>query len=143
MNEHLPSPYRAVVVRQDKQKELVIEQLKKVPIIQIVCEKVGISRATFYRWKQDDLVFADAIDHAIFMGVELINDMAESQLLAAIRDQHMTAIIFWLKHRHRSYGTRVSLDANLRVDKQLTDEEQETIKRALELAKLIPEQIEL
>ncbi|MBU1143666.1 MAG: hypothetical protein KKH92_08495 [Firmicutes bacterium] len=143
MSEHLPSPYKAVIVRQDKQKELVVEQLKKTPIIQIVCEKVGISRATFYRWKQDDLVFADAIDRAIFMGVELINDMAESQLLAAIRDQNMTAIIFWLKHRHRSYGTRVSLDANLRVDKQLTDEEQETIRRALELAKLIPEQTDL
>ena len=127
--------------RQGKQKELVIEQLKRTPIIQIVCEKVGISRATFYRWKQDDIVFADALDQAIFMGVELVNDMAESQLLAAIRDQNMTAIIFWLKHRHRAYGTKVSLDANLNVNRKLTIDEQETIKEALSLAKLIPESI--
>lgn len=141
MKNLIESPYPAVAERQDKQKELVIEQLKKTPIIQIVCEKVGISRATFYRWKQDDLVFADALEHAIFMGVELVNDMAESQLLSAIRDQNMTAIIFWLKHRHRSYGTRVSLDANLNVNRSLSTEEQETIKKALSLAKLIPESI--
>jgi len=129
--------YPAVVERQAKQKELVIEQLKKTPIIQIVCEKVGVSRATFYRWKQDDLAFADAIDRAIFMGVELINDMAESQLLAAIRDQNMTAIIFWLKHRHRGYGTRVELDANLKIERKLSPEEQVAVRKALSLAQLI------
>ncbi|MFH1142745.1 MAG: phBC6A51 family helix-turn-helix protein [Candidatus Uhrbacteria bacterium] len=129
--------YPTVVERQEKQKELVIEQLKKTPIIQIVCEKVGISRATFYRWKQDDLAFADAIDRAIFMGVELINDMAESQLLAAIRDQNMTAIIFWLKHRHRGYGTRVELDANLKIERKLSPEEQAAVRKALSLAQLI------
>lgn len=132
------SPYPAVAQRQDKQKELVIEQLKKTPIIQIVCEKVGISRATFYRWKQDDPVFADALEHAIFMGIELVNDMAESQLLSAIRDQNMTAIIFWLKHRHGGYGTRVALDANVHVDRPLTDEEKEIIQKSLDFAKLLP-----
>lgn len=131
------SPYGAVAKRQEKQKELVIEQLKKTPIIQIVCEKVGISRATFYRWRRDDIVFADAVEHALFMGVDLINDMAESQLLAGIRDQNMTAIIFWLKHRHRAYGTRVQLDANLNVERKLTPEEEEEIKRALAFARLI------
>jgi len=63
--------------------------------------------------------------------------MAESQLLAGIRDQNMTAIIFWLKHRHRSYGTRVQLDANVNIERKLTPEEEEEIKRALALAKLI------
>jgi len=138
MNTHEESPYRAVAVRQDKQKGLVIEQLKKTPVVQIVCEKIGISRATFYRWKRDDLVFADAVEHALFMGVELVNDMAESQLLSAIRDQNMTAIIFWLKHRHRSYGTRVDLNANLKIERKLSAEEQEAIKRALSLAQLLP-----
>lgn len=141
-NEHNESPYPSVVERQDKQKALVVEQLKKTPIIQVVCEKVGISRATFYRWKRDDIVFADAVEHAIFMGVELVNDMAESQLLAAIRDQNMTAIIFWLKHRHRAYGTRVQLDANLKLEKKLTPDEQEAIKKALSLAQLLPPGIE-
>jgi hypothetical protein len=137
MKQAEASPYKAVAIRQEKQKELVIEQLKKTPIIQIVCEKAGIARATFYRWRRDDIVFADAVEHAIFMGVDLINDMAESQLLAGIRDQNMTAIIFWLKHRHRSYGTRVQLDANVNIERKLTPEEEEEIKRALALAKLI------
>lgn len=140
MENQSKQSYPAVIERQQKQKELVIEQLKKTPIIQIVCEKVGVSRATFYRWKQDDLNFTDDVEKAIFMGVDLVNDMAESQLLAAIRDQNMTAIIFWLKHRHRGYGTRVELNANLKVERQLTPEEQVAIKKALSLAQLIPEE---
>lgn len=140
MTEQNKQSYPAVAERQQKQKELVLEHLKKTPIIQIVCEKVGVSRATFYRWKRDDLTFADDVEKAIFMGVDLVNDMAESQLLAAIRDQNMTAIIFWLKHRHRGYGTRVELDANLKVERQLTPEEQAAVKKALSLAQLIPEE---
>lgn len=138
MNDDDESPYRAVAERQLKQKELVLEQLKKAPIIQIVCEKVGISRATFYRWKRYDAVFADAVDQALFLGVELINDMAESQLLGAIRDKNMTAIIFWLKHRHRAYGTRVQLDGHVQIERKLTNEEQESIRKALSLAQLLP-----
>ncbi len=140
MQEENKVVYPAVIERQDKQKELILEQLKKTPIIQIVCEKVGISRASFYRWKQDDLVFAEEVDRAIFMGVGLINDMAESQLLAAIRDQNMTAIIFWLKHRHRGYGTRVELDAKLQIERKLSDEEQAAVRKALSLAQLIPQE---
>jgi len=148
MNETNPasvtslSPYMAVEERKKKQKELIIEQLKKVPVIQIVCEKVGVGRSTFYRWRKDDPVFCDAIEHAIFMGVELINDLAESQLLAGIRDQNMTAIIFWLKNRHRAYRTRVELDANVSIERKLTDEEQISIRKALYLAKLIPNEDE-
>lgn len=138
MSKNKLSPYKAVAERQQKQKELIIEQLKKTPIIQIVCEKVGVGRATFYRWRKDDKVFADALEQAIFMGVELVNDMAESQLLAGIRDQNMTAIIFWLKNRHKTYGTKVSIDADVHIERKLSEEEQAIIRKALNLSTLIP-----
>ena len=77
--------------------------------MQLACERSDISRATFYRWKKDDKEFSEAIDEAIVSGASLINDMAESKLIAAIKEGNMTGIIYWLKHRHPAYTTRVEL----------------------------------
>lgn len=129
-------PPGAVEVRQTKQKELFIEQLKKTPIIQVVCEKVGITRVTYYRWHKADRQFAEAADMALADGSGLVNDMAESQLMTAIRDGNLTAIIFWLKHHHRAYTTRVELAVNQPVSEQLTPEQEAVVKKALALASL-------
>src|SRR5258708_1612843 len=107
--------------RQEDKKELLIEQLKKIPIIQVACEKIGVGRATFYRWRKQDSEFSKATDEAISTGELLVNDMAESQLLSAIKDKNLTAIIFWLKHHHAKYATRVEVTARLKqVPEQLT-----------------------
>ncbi len=126
--------------RQIKDKNLVIEQLKKTPIVQLACEKTGVSRATFYRWSKEDPDFSQKTEEAISQGNLLVNDMAESQLMSAIRDKNLTAIIFWLKHHHSIYATRVEVLAKIkRDDEQLTSEQEELITRALKLAELIPE----
>ena len=114
-----------------KQMELLIEQLKKTPIIQIVCEKVGIGRATYYRWYKTKKKFAEKADEALLNGKLLINDMAESQLLAAIKNQNMTAIIYWLKHNHVGYKTQVELSGNLNTIRKLSKEEELMIEKAL------------
>lgn len=137
MDELIESPYPAVQERQKKQKELLLEQLRKTPIVQIACEKVGVSRNTYYRWRKEDDVFADEAENALYLGVNLVNDLAESQLISGIRDKNMTAIIFWLKNRHRAYGNRVDINGTLKVERKLTDEEQETIRRAIRLASLV------
>ena len=41
-------------MKKDKVKDAFLEQLRKVPIIQVACEKVGISRNSVYRWKNED-----------------------------------------------------------------------------------------
>lgn len=124
----------------DKNKELVIQQLKKTPIVQVSCEKVGIGRATFYRWKQEDKDFATRADEALLEGSLLVNDVAESQLMSAIRDKNLTAIIFWLKHHHPSYATKVEVTARLKADNEiLTPEQEELVTKALKLASLIPQ----
>lgn len=129
-------PPGAVEVRQSKQKEMFIEQLKKTPIIQVVCEKIGITRVTYYRWHKADKAFAEAADMALADGSGLVNDMAESQLMAAIRDGNLTAIIFWLKNHHRTYANRVELSLQQPVSEQLTPEQEEVVKKALALASL-------
>lgn len=126
-----------IQLRIDQNKSLVIEKLRTLPIIQIAVEKVGIGRATYYRWRETDQEFAKTANKAIQEGRQFINDMAESQLLSAIRDQNMTAIIFWLKYNHAAYTTRVEIThPNEDVDK-LTPKEEIKINKALYLAGLL------
>ena len=107
-----------IELRQKKNKEAIVEKLKQSPIIQIACKKVGISRATYYRWRKQDKRFKKLADKAIYEGILLINDMAESQLISAIKDKHMTGIIFWLKNRHSAYADRIKVDANINNRKE-------------------------
>lgn len=124
--------------RIDSNRELLIEQLKKTPIVQVACEKVNVGRATYYRWHKEDEEFAKMADQAILDGNFLVNDMAESQLMSAIRDKNLTAIIFWLKHHHPSYATKVDVTARLKQDEQLTPEQEALVMRALKLASVLP-----
>jgi len=126
------------VQRQQKQKEALLEILKKTPIIQVACQKAGIGRATYYRWTKEETAFADEAQTALDAGVGIVNDMAESQLISAIKDKHMTAIIFWLKHHHGAYATRIELTANTTTDiPELNEKQQEVVRAALQQAKLL------
>jgi predicted DNA binding protein len=126
--------------RQEKQKELLLEQLRKTPIIEIAVKNIGIGRATYYRWRTEDLTFSKAASKALLEGQSLINDMAESQLISAIRDKNMTSIIFWLKNHHVDYRTRVEVTAKTSIDdEELTPEQKNLIDKALKMAALIPE----
>jgi len=125
--------------KSEEQKKLLIEQLKKTPIVQLACEKIGIARSTYYRWKKQNKTFAKEAEEAIVAGELLINDMAEAQLLSAIRDKNLTAIIFWLKHHHHRYATRVEVTAQLkRAPEELTPEQEAVVMKALGMATLIP-----
>lgn len=109
----------------------MIEQFKKTPIIQVACERVGVGRATYYRWRKDDQEFAKLADEALAQGTLLINDLAESKLIASVQNQNMTAIIFWLKNHHPSYANKVEFTGRLKHDYELTAEEETLIAKAL------------
>jgi hypothetical protein len=128
---------QSISKRIKKDKEILIEQLAKTPIVTLACEKTGISRATFYRWKKDDSKFSNASNSAIAQGNLLINDIAESQLLSSIRDGNLTGIIFWLKNHHPSYETRIELrQAYDRNDEKLSKHQEKVLKRALKLTSI-------
>ena len=130
---------KTIEKRQSKNKELLLELLRKTPIVQIACEKVGIGRATYYRWRKDSPEFTKQSDQALFDGNLLVNDMAESQLMSAIKDKNMTGIIFWLKHHHPAYATRVEVTTNNKnQDIELTDEQKALLNKALEMVALAP-----
>lgn len=122
--------------RTKQNRQLIIEQLRKTPIVQICCEKVGVSRSTYYRWRDEDKTFAKLSDQALADGIALMNDVAESQLLSAIRDKNISAIFYWLNHRHAAYSNKLEITTKVN-DGSLTPEQQELIAKALEHAKLI------
>lgn len=120
-----------------KTKEIIVEQLKKTPIVQIACEKASIARATFYRWRKTDKDFAQKVDKALSEGVNLVNEMAESQLISAIKDQNMTAIMFWLKHHKQVYSNKLEIKGKVTTEYELSKEEKEIIKKVLEKSSLL------
>ena len=122
--------------KSEELKGVILEQLRKTPIIQIACEKLGISRMSFYRWKKEDDAFAQKVEDALLDGQLLVNDLAESQLISAIKDRNMNAVMSWLKHHHPSYKTRVHIEGTVNTIQELSDEQKELVRRALELANL-------
>jgi hypothetical protein len=62
-----------------------------------------------------------------------MNDMAESQLLNAVRDGNMTGIIFWLKSRHKAYCQPSFHEYPIQKedDNELTAEQRASIDRIL------------
>ena len=122
------------MAHKDESKALLIENLKRTPIISVVCEKLGIGRASYYRWREDP-EFAKACDLAINEGSQVVNDMAEAQLLTSIKNGNLGAIIFWLKNRHSAYRTRVELSATNHFE--LSEEQQAKINQALIMSGLV------
>lgn len=119
--------------RQDREKGLLLEQFKKTPIVQIACQKTGIARATYYRFRKSDSEFAKQADDALHEGVSLINDLAESQLLSLIRDRNLGSVVFWLKSHHPSYAEKLEVTGRLKHDYELTADQEELITKALEM----------
>jgi predicted DNA binding protein len=120
-------------------RKAILEQLRKLPIIQVACQKTGIARATYYRWRNDDKDFAKEADEAIMEGIEIVNDLSESQLITAIKDQNLSAIRFWLQNRHKAYANKVEvLERGISDNQDLTDEQRKIVEKALRLASASP-----
>ncbi len=119
----------------NKQKNTLLEQLKKMPIIQIACERTQIARSTFYRWKKQSKEFAKTVDETITEGETLITEMSESQLIGLIKDRNFPSIQLWLKAHHPKYNNKVEVGGKLTVENEpLTSEQKALIEKALEFA---------
>jgi len=119
--------------RQQKDKQKLVETLKEMPIIQVACKRIGISRDTYYRWRREDRDFRRQGEDAMQHGFEYINDLSESQILTLIREKKMPAITLWLKHHHPRYGSQTKSYTPIAKDEDLTPEEQKVVIEALSL----------
>jgi len=112
----------------------ILEELKRVPIIQVACEKSGISRNTFYKWKQTDKGFSAQVEKAMIEGESFVNDMSESQLLQLIKEKEFNAIRFWLNKRHPKFKDKIEIEGNLNTIQELSPEQKKLVEKALELS---------
>ena len=122
-------------MKKNKLTQQFFEELRKVPIVQVACEKTGISRNSVYRWRREDKKFATQMNEALSDGVAFVNDMSESQLLTMIKEKNWSAISFWLRHRNDNYKNKVEITTKEDTE-ELTPSQQKIVKQALKLASL-------
>ncbi len=124
-------------MKKPKYSKQFLEELKKVPIVQVACEKTGVSRNTVYRWKREDKDFEKEFDKALSDGVAFVNDMSENQLLQLIKEKNFSAVRFWLNKRHPAYKDKLEVTNKHDID-ELNPEQEAIVRKALEMAQIIP-----
>lgn len=81
-----------------------IEMLTSIPIVSSVCEKVGISRQTFYRWRVEDLEFRKETDVALAIGRDGISDLAETKIISKMNSGDTRMAMYWLDNHKKPYN---------------------------------------
>lgn len=82
----------------------ILELLNDNPIISVVCKKAGISRATFYRWIEDDYDFKKECADTKKIGIKSINDLCESVMINKIREGNFPVLKYWLEANNEVYA---------------------------------------
>jgi ACT domain-containing protein len=97
----------AVATAQLKHK--LVQHLRDIPIATYACQRVGVPKATYYKWRKIDQIFREASDEAIITGKLTLNDVAKSQLVKLIKEGDYRSISFWLKHNDADFGSKLTL----------------------------------
>ena len=119
-------------MKKNRKRDDFLEQLKRIPIVQVACEKANLSRNTIYRWRHEDKQFSTDMDTALSEGEALVNDMTESQLLSLIKERDWHAISFWLRHRSPKFSDKVEITGKIDMQEQpLTLEEEKVVENAI------------
>ena len=80
-------------------KEAILEALEKaLGVVTTACQKAGVSRATYYRWLNEDSEFSEQVKSI----QDVALDFAESRLFEQIQDGSTAATIFYLKTNFHS-----------------------------------------
>lgn len=123
--------------RQERQKTMLFEQLRRLPIREVAYEKIGISRMTVSRWRKASKKFADEMDAAISEGRAFMVEVAESQLFALIGEKEFHAIRLYLTTHSDRYANKLALSGTITTkDEPLTREQKALIRQALRLSSL-------
>ena len=117
--------------RQTVEQKVLLEQLRKVPIVQIACERANIGRTTYYRWCREDLKFKKESEEAMNEGEEMINDLSESQLITLIKEKNFSAVQLWLRQHHPKYGNKLEVRTKVEAEDPMTPEQEALVKEAL------------
>lgn len=117
--------------RQTVEQKVLLEQLRKVPIVQIACERANIGRTTYYRWCREDSKFKKESEEAMNEGEEMINDLSESQLITLIKEKNFSAVQLWLRQHHPKYGNKLEVRTKIEAEDPMTPEQEALVKEVL------------
>lgn len=84
-------------------KRKLLKELEKSGNILFACNKIGIDRSTFYRWRKESKEFKKLADEAVQRGRENMCDLAEHALLLNVKEKKMEAIKYVLSHYSKVY----------------------------------------
>ncbi len=107
------SKVETIKVRQNKLKQALLEQLRRLPLREAAYDKVGITRMTVSRWRKASQKFADEMDAAISEGYEFICGMAESQLISLMRQGKFEAVRYILQNHSPRYRDKLELSGTV------------------------------
>ena len=88
------------VTTSDKKKNFLEALHNNLGNISEACNKINISRQTYYRWVDDDVEFEEQCKNV----EESLLDLAENRLLEKIDKYDTTSIIFFLKTKGKKRG---------------------------------------
>tara|TARA_R100001594_G_scaffold141581_1_gene187711 strand:- start:3057 stop:3425 length:369 start_codon:yes stop_codon:yes gene_type:complete len=83
----------------DKKRKFVKQLTENLGNVSKTCEQLKVGRRTYYNWLEDE-EFEEAVRDA----EESLLDESEFQLMDAIKNGNLTAIIFHLKTKGRKRG---------------------------------------
>ena len=125
------------MTKKEKQEQFLIHFRKSHGIVSFACQQVGITRACYYKWRENDPKFREKADEI----EEETIDHVESKLYSAIDKGELTAIIFYLKTKGKKRGYVEKAEQSISVKEERTEMSREEIIDELErLEKLRDEQ---
>lgn len=119
--------------RTQKTVEKLLTELERTGIPLTACSKVGVSRSTYYRWRQENTTFKLMTDEAIRIGRENITDLAESKLVKNISDGNQRAIEFQLRHNDPRYRYFSQLEFAKMLDDRPEEPERSSLQTLVEI----------
>jgi len=85
----------------DINKKKMLEALENsLGIVTSAVKSVGIHRSTHYEWYNEDPEYQKAVDEISNISL----DFAETQLFQSMKEQNVTAVIFYLKTKGKKRG---------------------------------------
>lgn len=120
--------------RQQREKEIILAQLRKMPVVQIALEKAGVGRTTYSRWRSEDEGFRKATEDAMDEGYSVMTDLSETQLFNLSKDKNFGAIKLVLRTHHPRYAEKLELSGRINIkDERLTPEQEAIVREALRM----------
>lgn len=90
-------------MRTNADKKKFLQALEETALVYTAAKRVGIDKATIYRWRKRSPRFAEQMDAMLERGRSNKIDFAEGKLFLMIQNSNFPATKFYLENNHPKY----------------------------------------